>query len=46
MTQAQVIGDKRLFAIEYSFIEDEHETELGMYINDENIISYERNQIE
>ena len=43
MTQRKTIGDKRIFAIEYAFFPDSHETELLMYINGSNILSFEHN---
>lgn len=38
-----LIGIKSKFAIEYTFFEDSHDTELAMYINGMNILAFERN---
>ncbi|MGI6203721.1 MAG: hypothetical protein ACOYJH_00345 [Anaerovoracaceae bacterium] len=37
------IGDKKKFAIEYSYFDESHETEIAMYINGTNILEYKRN---
>ena len=36
------IGDKNSFAIEYDFIDDERYTELAMYVNNKNILEFDR----
>ncbi len=43
--QKQLIGDKHVFAIEYSFCSDSHDTEIAMYVNGNNILAFERNGI-
>ncbi len=40
--ETRIIGNKSIFAIGYRF-EDSHETELSVYINDSNILAFERN---
>lgn len=39
----KIIGDKNVFAIEYNFCQGTHETEFSMYVDEENILSFERN---
>lgn len=43
MTLRHRIGDKEIFAIEYAFCEDSHDTELAMYVEGKNILAFERN---
>lgn len=43
MTQRHLLGDKYIFAIEYAFYDDSHDTELSMYVNDVNILAFKRN---
>ena len=37
-----IIGDKNVFAIEYIFFDETRETEIAMYINNCNILEFER----
>ena len=39
----KLIGDKNQFAIEYSFFDDSHDTEIAMYIDGSNILEFIRN---
>lgn len=43
MIKKNLIGEKNDFAIEYSFFDNTHETEIAMYVKDNNILSFERN---
>ena len=36
------LGDKHIFALEYVFLDDSRETELSLYINDNNILAFTR----
>lgn len=38
-----IIGDKNIFAIEYTFFKNTHDTELSMYINGANILAFKKN---
>ena len=37
-----IIGDKNIFAIEYSFFEETRDTEIAMYMNNCNILEFEK----
>lgn len=39
----QLIGNKSEFAIEYAFFDKTHETEIAVYIRDNNILAFEKN---
>ena len=39
-----LIGSKKYFAIEFSFYDETHETELAVFVNGENILAFERNE--
>lgn len=39
----KIKGDKDVFAIEYGFCDDSHDTEIAMYVDGINILEYERN---
>ena len=41
--QKKLIGDKCKFAIEYSFCEGSHDTEIAMYVDGVNILAFDRN---
>ena len=43
MTQNKIIGEKNIFAIEYCFYDDNHDTEISMYVEGANILAFERN---
>lgn len=43
MIQKNILGDKSTFAIEYAFYDDDHDTELSMYVNGVNILAFKRN---
>lgn len=43
MKQKKIIGDQSRFAIEYSFCNDAHDTEIAMFINGSNILAYRCN---
>ena len=42
METAKIIGDKALFAIEYTFLDNTRETELSLYVSGSNLLSFER----
>lgn len=37
------LGDKHVFAIEFSFFDDSRDTEIAMFVNGNNILAFERN---
>ena len=41
--QKSIIGDKNVFAIEYGFIDESHDTEIAMYVDGNNILAFEKN---
>ena len=41
--QSNLIGDKTVFAIEYAFCKDSHDTEIALYVQGANILAFERN---
>lgn len=41
MENAKIIGDKSLFAIEYTFLDSTRETELSLYVSGSNLLSFE-----
>lgn len=43
MMQSNLIGDKTTFAIEYSFCDDSHDTEIALYVEGINVLAFERN---
>ncbi len=40
--EAKIIGDTSKFAISYTFYDESRETELSMYINNQNILAFKR----
>lgn len=38
----RINGDKNIFAIEYSFCDDSHDTEIAMYVGGINVLAFER----
>ena len=43
MENSKILGDKSLFAIEYTFLDNTRETELSLYAYGNNLLSFERN---
>ena len=40
--EEQVIGDKNVFAVGFSFHDKQHVTELSMYVRGKNILAFNR----
>ena len=38
----RLVGDKQQFAIEYAFLDDSRDTEIAMYVEGKNILSFDR----